>query len=165
MVCTIYNERRGDGRRQWCGNGRRAAEPNSENWHGTLKRLRLLQSRRDGRAATARQLDAPFAAKNFQSGMQTLRLEFSLFDYSFTQTPAPDYEGFLATLNAHADIAIIDTLIITALPMALAISSQAAMRRLLFYKWAELLSADASVSLKKVFNPALAKRFAIPYCQ
>ncbi|WP_352260024.1 M3 family metallopeptidase, partial [Psychrobacter sp. TB55-MNA-CIBAN-0194] len=57
-------------------------------------------------------LDALLAAKNFQSGMQTLRqIEFSLFDLLIhAHTPIPDYKGILDTLNTvRADIAIMET--------------------------------------------------------
>lgn len=64
--------------------------------------------------------------------MQTLRqIEFSLFDLLIhSHTPALDYAGILSTLdNVRSDIAIMETLTITVLPMALVISLPVVMQR------------------------------------
>ena len=137
-----------------------------ENWAWDSEGIALISSHVEtGETLPQDKLDALLAAKNFQSGMQTLRqVEFSLFDLLIhAQTPAPDYEGILATLNAvRADIAIIDTPDYNRFANGFShIFAGGYAAGYYSYKWAELLSADAFSKFEEegIFNPSTGKAF------
>jgi oligopeptidase A len=137
-----------------------------ENWAWDSEGIALISSHVEtGEPLPQDKLDALLAAKNFQSGMQTLRqVEFSLFDLLIhAQTPAPDYEGILATLNAvRADIAIIDTPDYNRFANGFShIFAGGYAAGYYSYKWAELLSADAFSKFEEegIFNPSTGKAF------
>ena len=110
-------------------------------------------------------LDALLAAKNFQSGMQTLRqIEFALFDLLIhSHTPALTYEGILKTLNGvRSDIAIMETPDYNRFANGFShIFAGGYAAGYYSYKWAELLSADAFSKFEEegIFNPITGKAF------
>ncbi|MCG3881718.1 M3 family metallopeptidase [Psychrobacter sp. Ps3] len=137
-----------------------------ENWAWDSEGIALISSHVEtGEPLPQDKLDALLAAKNFQSGMQTLRqVEFALFDLLIhAQTPAPDYEGILATLNAvRADIAIMDTPDYNRFANGFShIFAGGYAAGYYSYKWAELLSADAFSKFEEegIFNPSTGKAF------
>ena len=137
-----------------------------ENWAWDSEGIALISSHVEtGETLPQDKLDALLAAKNFQSGMQTLRqVEFALFDLLIhAQTPAPDYEGILATLNAvRADIAIMDTPDYNRFANGFShIFAGGYAAGYYSYKWAELLSADAFSKFEEegIFNPSTGKAF------
>ncbi|MGM8885673.1 M3 family metallopeptidase [Psychrobacter sp. 1U2] len=137
-----------------------------ENWAWDSEGIALISSHVEtGKPLPQDKLDALLAAKNFQSGIQTLRqVEFALFDLLIhAQTPAPDYEGILATLNAvRADIAIMDTPDYNRFANGFShIFAGGYAAGYYSYKWAELLSADAFSRFEEegIFNPNTGKAF------
>lgn len=137
-----------------------------ENWAWDAEGIALISSHVEtGEPLPKDKLDALLAAKNFQSGMQTLRqIEFALFDLLMhAQTPAPDYEGILATLNTvRSDIAIMQTPDYNRFANGFShIFAGGYAAGYYSYKWAELLSADAFSKFEEegIFNPATGKAF------
>lgn len=137
-----------------------------ENWAWESDGIALISSHVEtGEPLPQDKLDALLAAKNFQSGMQTLRqIEFSLFDLLIhAQTPALDYEGILQTLESvRADIAIIDTPDYNRFANGFShIFAGGYAAGYYSYKWAELLSADAFSKFEEdgIFNPITGKAF------
>lgn len=137
-----------------------------ENWAWDSEGIALISSHVEtGEPLPQDKLNALLAAKNFQSGMQTLRqVEFALFDLLIhAQTPAPDYEGILAKLNAvRADIAIMDTPAYNRFANGFShIFAGGYAAGYYSYKWAELLSADAFSKFEEegIFNPDTGKAF------
>ena len=110
-------------------------------------------------------LDALLAAKNFQSGMQTLRqIEFALFDLLIhSATPSPDYQGILTTLDSvRQDVAITQTPDYNRFANGFShIFAGGYAAGYYSYKWAELLSADAFSKFEEegIFNPDTGKAF------
>ena len=137
-----------------------------ENWAWDAEGIALISSHVEtGEPLPKDKLDALLAAKNFQSGMQTLRqIEFALFDLLIhSQTPALDYEGILATLDSvRADIAIMETPDYNRFANGFShIFAGGYAAGYYSYKWAELLSADAFSKFEEegVFNPIIGKAF------
>lgn len=137
-----------------------------ENWAWDSEGIALISSHVDtGEPLPKDKLDALLAAKNFQSGMQTLRqVEFSLFDLLIhAHTPALDYDGILATLNeVRHDIAITQTPEYNRFANGFShIFAGGYAAGYYSYKWAELLSADAFSKFEEdgIFNPATGKAF------
>ena len=137
-----------------------------ENWAWDAEGIALISSHVEtGEPLPQDKLDALLAAKNFQSGMQTLRqIEFSLFDLLIhAQTPALDYEGILQTLESvRDDIAIIETPDYNRFANGFShIFAGGYAAGYYSYKWAELLSADAFSKFEEdgIFNPVTGKAF------
>ncbi len=137
-----------------------------ENWAWDAQGIALISSHVEtGEPLPQDKLDALLAAKNFQSGMQTLRqIEFSLFDFLIhAQTPALDYAGILQTLDSvRADIAIIETPDYNRFANGFShIFAGGYAAGYYSYKWAELLSADAFSKFEEdgIFNPITGKAF------
>ncbi|SJN42705.1 M3 family metallopeptidase [Psychrobacter sp. JB385] len=137
-----------------------------ENWAWDAEGIALISSHVDtGEPLPKDKLDALLAVKNFQSGLQTLRqIEFALFDLLIhAHTPALDYEGILATLNAvRSDIAIMQTPDYNRFANGFShIFAGGYAAGYYSYKWAELLSADAFSKFEEdgIFNPATGKAF------
>ncbi len=137
-----------------------------ENWAWDAEGIALISSHVEtGEPLPQDKLDALLAAKNFQSGMQTLRqIEFSLFDLLIhAQTPALDYNGILQTLESvRSDIAIIDTPDYNRFANGFShIFAGGYAAGYYSYKWAELLSADAFSKFEEdgIFNPITGKAF------
>ena len=137
-----------------------------ENWAWDAEGIALISSHVEtGEPLPQDKLDALLAAKNFQSGMQTLRqIEFSLFDLLIhAQTPALDYAGILQTLESvRADIAITETPDYNRFANGFShIFAGGYAAGYYSYKWAELLSADAFSKFEEdgIFNPITGKAF------
>ena len=137
-----------------------------ENWAWDAEGIALISSHVDtGEPLPKDKLDALLAVKNFQSGLQTLRqIEFALFDLLIhAHTPALNYEGILATLNAvRSDIAIMQTPDYNRFANGFShIFAGGYAAGYYSYKWAELLSADAFSKFEEdgIFNPATGKAF------
>ena len=137
-----------------------------ENWAWDAEGIALISSHVEtGEPLPKDKLDALLAAKNFQSGMQTLRqIEFSLFDLLIhAQTPALDYAGILQTLESvRADIAITETPDYNRFANGFShIFAGGYAAGYYSYKWAELLSADAFSKFEEdgIFNPITGKAF------
>ncbi|SUD92271.1 Oligopeptidase A [Psychrobacter phenylpyruvicus] len=119
-----------------------------ENWAWDSEGIALISAHVDsGEPLPQSQLEALLAAKNFQSGMQTLRqIEFALFDLLIhAQSPAPDYQGILATLDKVCeDVAVMPTPDYNRFANGFShIFAGGYAAGYYSYKWAELLSADA----------------------
>ena len=137
-----------------------------ENWAWDAEGIALISSHvESGEPLPKDKLDALLAVKNFQSGLQTLRqIEFALFDLLIhAHTPALDYDGILATLNAvRSDIAIMQTPDYNRFANGFShIFAGGYAAGYYSYKWAELLSADAFSKFEEegIFNPATGKAF------
>ncbi|AMN48562.1 M3 family metallopeptidase [Psychrobacter sp. P2G3] len=137
-----------------------------ENWAWDAEGIALISSHVEtGEQLPKDKLDALLAAKNFQSGMQTLRqIEFALFDLLIhSHTPALDYAGILATLNdVRSDIAIMETPDYNRFANGFShIFAGGYAAGYYSYKWAELLSADAFSKFEEdgIFNPITGKAF------
>lgn len=137
-----------------------------ENWAWDSEGINLISAHVDtGEPLPKSQLDALLAAKNFQSGMQTLRqIEFALFDLLIhATTPAPDYQGILSTLDeVRSDVAVMETPDYNRFANGFShIFAGGYAAGYYSYKWAELLSADAFSRFEEegVFNPQTGKDF------
>ncbi|MGP5494694.1 M3 family metallopeptidase [Psychrobacter celer] len=137
-----------------------------ENWAWDSEGIALISSHVDtDEPLPADKLDALLAVKNFQSGMQTLRqIEFALFDLLIhAHTPALDYEGILATLDAvRRDVALMHAPDYNRFANGFShIFAGGYAAGYYSYKWAELLSADAFSKFEEdgIFNPITGKAF------
>ena len=137
-----------------------------ENWAWDAEGIALISSHVEtGEPLPKDKLDALLAAKNFQSGMQTLRqIEFALFDLLIhSHTPALNYDGILATLDSvRHDIAIMKTPDYNRFANGFShIFAGGYAAGYYSYKWAELLSADAFSKFEEdgIFNPITGKAF------
>ena len=137
-----------------------------ENWAWDAEGIALISSHVEtGEPLPKDKLDALLAAKNFQSGMQTLRqIEFALFDLLIhSHTPALNYDGILTTLdNVRSDIAIMQTPNYNRFANGFShIFAGGYAAGYYSYKWAELLSADAFSKFEEdgIFNPITGKAF------
>ena len=137
-----------------------------ENWAWDAEGIALISSHVEtGEPLPKDKLAALLAVKNFQSGMQTLRqIEFALFDLLIhAHTPALDYDGILAALNAvRDDIAIMQTPDYNRFANGFShIFAGGYAAGYYSYKWAELLSADAFSKFEEegIFNPVTGKAF------
>ncbi|PNK60895.1 M3 family metallopeptidase [Psychrobacter sp. FDAARGOS_221] len=137
-----------------------------ENWAWDSKGINLISAHVDsGEPLPQSQLDALLAAKNFQSGMQTLRqIEFALFDLLIhADSPAPDYAGILATLDqVRHDVAVMQTPEYNRFANGFShIFAGGYAAGYYSYKWAELLSADAFSRFEEegVFNAQTGQDF------
>ena len=99
--------------------------------------------------------DKMLAAKNFQSGMQTLRqIEFSLFDMLLhTQhDPAHDFMPLLQTVRE--EVAVLSTPAWSRTPLTFShIFAGGYAAGYYSYKWAEVLSADAYAAFEETAAP------------
>ena len=118
-----------------------------ENWAWHPDGIALISRHVDtGETLPDHMLQGMLAAKNFQSGMQTLRqLEFALFDLLLHAAPAPDYSKLLALLDqVRQDISIMPTASYNRFANGFShIFAGGYAAGYYSYKWAELLSADA----------------------
>ncbi len=135
-----------------------------ENFCWEWEVLQQLTCHVDSAAALPRDLfDKMLAAKNFQSGLQTLRqIEFSLFDMRLHAEPGSDSAIQTLLDQVRAEVAIV--------PSAPFNRSQHSFSHIFAggysagyysYKWAELLSADAwsAFEVEGVFNADTGQRY------
>lgn len=105
--------------------------------------------------------DKMTAAKNFQSGLMTLRqIEFALFDMRIHGEPGSDIAGVLA--EVRAEVAVLIPPAFNRFQHSFShVFAGGYAAGYYSYKWAELLSADAWSAFEEegVFNAATGKRF------
>jgi oligopeptidase A len=137
-----------------------------ENWAWHPEGIALISRHVDtGETLPERMLQSMLAAKNFQSGMQTLRqLEFALFDLLIhAKNPAPDYPQLLALLDSvRADLSIMPTASYNRFANGFShIFAGGYAAGYYSYKWAELLSADAFSKFEEtsIFDKNAGKSF------
>ncbi len=107
--------------------------------------------------------DKMIAAKNFQSGLQTLRqVEFGLFDMRL-HTEADAAQRVLAVLaEVRAEVSVVPTPAFSRTPHTFShIFAGGYSAGYYSYKWAEVLSADAWSAFEEagVLNPAVGQRY------
>ncbi|MEO3692733.1 M3 family metallopeptidase [Roseateles paludis] len=107
--------------------------------------------------------DKMLAAKNFQSGLQTLRqIEFALFDMRLHTEPGVEADVIGLLQQVRDEVAVIKPPAFNRMPHSFShIFAGGYAAGYYSYKWAELLSADAWSAFEEegVFNPATGKRF------
>ncbi|MFO1262303.1 MAG: M3 family metallopeptidase [Rhodoferax sp.] len=118
--------------------------------------LRHMTAHVDTGASLPRALfDKMLAAKNFQSGLQTLRqIEFALFDMLLhtTFTPGDDILALLA--QVRAEVAVLPTPTWSRTPHTFShIFAGGYAAGYYSYKWAEVLSADAYAAFEETAAP------------
>ncbi|MDQ7744257.1 M3 family metallopeptidase [Hydrogenophaga pseudoflava] len=117
--------------------------------------LKHMTSHVDTGAPLPRELfDKMLAAKNFQSGLQTLRqVEFSLFDMLLHSQPSPvsNGEGILALLaQVRDEVAVLQPPAYSRTPHTFShIFAGGYSAGYYSYKWAEVLSADAYAAFEE----------------
>ncbi len=136
-----------------------------ENWCWTPEGLALISSHVESHEPLpADLLDKLLAARNFQSGLMTLRqVEFALFDLEIHRQHNVDFDRALAILESVRDV--------TSVLRPPAWNRFACSFSHIFaggyaagyysYKWAEVLSADAFSAFEQegIFNAATGQRF------
>lgn len=136
-----------------------------ENWAWHADGIALISSHVEtGETLPSEMLNAMLNAKNFQSGMQTLRqLEFALFDLQLHANKAPDYQGVLDLLdNVRQQVAIMPATEYNRFANSFShIFAGGYACGYYSYKWAELLSADAFDKFEQdgIFNTDTGKQF------
>lgn len=138
-----------------------------ENWAWHADGIALISSHVEtGETLPTQMLNAMLNAKNFQSGMQTLRqLEFALFDLRLHASKVPDYQGVLALLdNVRQQVAIMPATDYNRFANSFShIFAGGYACGYYSYKWAELLSADAFDKFEQdgIFNAETGKQFKL----
>ncbi|MDZ4298587.1 MAG: M3 family metallopeptidase, partial [Moraxellaceae bacterium] len=136
-----------------------------ENWCWTAEGLALISSHVDSHELLPSSLlDKLLAARNFQSGLMTLRqIEFSLFDLEIHRQQGVDFSKALAILDAVREV--------TSVMPPPSWNRFACSFSHIFaggyaagyysYKWAEVLSADAFSAFEQegIFNASTGQRF------
>lgn len=136
-----------------------------ENWCWTPEGLALISSHVDsGEPLPQVLLDRLFAARNFQSGLMTLRqLEFSIFDLEIHRQPGIDFAGMLRVLEQVRDsTSLLRPPQWNRFPCSFThIFAGGYAAGYYSYKWAEVLSADAFSAFERegVFNADTGRRF------
>lgn len=137
-----------------------------ENWAWHRQGIEMISRHvQTGETLPQDKLDALLNAKNFQSGLQTLRqIEFALFDLLIhRQVPALDYAGILQTLDSvRDDIALLPTPKYNRFANGFShIFAGGYASGYYSYKWAELLSADAfsKFEAEGIFNQDTGQAF------
>ncbi|MFO1227015.1 M3 family metallopeptidase [Roseateles sp.] len=107
--------------------------------------------------------DKMLAAKNFQSGLQTLRqIEFALFDMELHANPGREADILGVLQQVRDEVAVVRPPAFNRMPHSFShIFAGGYAAGYYSYKWAELLSADAWSAFEEegVFNPATGARF------
>ncbi len=107
--------------------------------------------------------DKMLAAKNFQSGMQTVRqIEFSLFDLELHSSLAPDQTALDLVNEVRSRVAVVFPPAYNRFPNSFShIFAGGYAAGYYSYKWAEVLSADAFSLFEEqgVLDPAVGARF------
>lgn len=137
-----------------------------ENWAWDSEGIALIsRHEQTGESLPDEKLKALLDAKNFQSGMQTLRqIEFALFDILLhAHESTPDYSGLLTLLDAVRDeVAVMPTPEYNRFANGFShIFAGGYAAGYYSYKWAELLSADAFGKFEEegIFNAKTGKKF------
>lgn len=136
-----------------------------ENWCWTPEGLALISSHVEtGEPLPQLLLDRLFAARNFQSGLMTLRqLEFSIFDLEIHRQPGIDFDGMLRVLEQVRDTtSLLRPPAWNRFPCSFThIFAGGYAAGYYSYKWAEVLSADAFSAFERegVFNAETGRRF------
>ncbi len=136
-----------------------------ENWCWTPEGLALISGHVDsGEKLPQALLDRLLAARNFQSGLMTLRqLEFSLFDLEIHRRPGIDFAGMLKVLDEVRDTtSLLRPPAWNRFPCSFThIFAGGYAAGYYSYKWAEVLSADAFSAFERegVFNADTGRRF------
>ncbi len=103
------------------------------------------------------------AAKNFQSGMQTMRqIEFSLFDMELHSSVPTHLNPLQLLARIRAEVAVVKPPVWHRFPHSFShIFAGGYAAGYYSYKWAEVLSADAYALFEEsgVFNPEIGRRF------
>jgi oligopeptidase A len=99
--------------------------------------------------------DKMLAAKNFQSGLQTLRqIEFSLFDMLLHQGRAPGGDMLALLRQVRDEVAVLQPPAYNRTPHTFShIFAGGYAAGYYSYKWAEVLSADAYAAFEEAGNP------------
>jgi len=126
--------------------------------------LQQLSGHADSGEPLPRELfDKMIAAKNFQSGLMTLRqIEFSLFDMRLHATPGAESHVQQLIDDVRAEVAVLVPPSFNRFQHSFShIFAGGYAAGYYSYKWAELLSADAWSAFEEegVFNPVTGKRF------
>ncbi|WP_342131457.1 M3 family metallopeptidase [Hydrogenophaga sp. OTU3427] len=108
--------------------------------------------------------DKMLAAKNFQSGLQTLRqIEFSLFDMLLHQGQAPGGDVLALLRQVREEVAVLQPPAYSRTPHTFShIFAGGYAAGYYSYKWAEVLSADAYAAFEEAGNPldpAMGRRY------
>jgi len=135
-----------------------------ENFCWEWEVLQQLSSHVDSGEPLPRELfDKMTAAKNFQSGLQTLRqIEFSLFDMQLHGTPGSEADVQQVIDQVRAEVAVLMPPAFNRFQHSFShIFAGGYAAGYYSYKWAELLSADAWSAFEEegVFNAETGKRF------
>ena len=136
-----------------------------ENWCWTPEGLALISGHVEtGEPLPQALLDRLFAARNFQSGLMTLRqLEFALFDLEIHRRPGLDFSGALAVLDEVRQLtSLLPPPAWNRFPCSFThIFAGGYAAGYYSYKWAEVLSADAFSAFEQegVFNADTGRRF------
>ncbi len=136
-----------------------------ENWCWTPEGLALISGHVDsGEKLPQELLDRLLAARNFQSGLMTLRqLEFSLFDLEIHRRPGIDFAAMLRVLDEVRDTtSLLRPPSWNRFPCSFThIFAGGYAAGYYSYKWAEVLSADAFSAFERegVFNADTGRRF------
>jgi oligopeptidase A len=137
-----------------------------ENFAWEWEVLQLLTGHVDTGEPLPRALyDKMIAARNFQSGFQTMRqIEFSLFDMLLHGGPPPSAEREVMALldEVRREVSVLPAPEYNRFPHAFShIFAGGYAAGYYSYKWAEVLSADAYSAFEEggVLNPAIGRRF------
>ena len=135
-----------------------------ENFCWEWDALKPLTHHVDSGASLPRALfDKMLAAKNFQSGMQTLRqVEFSLFDFHLHYDFAPDGSAQALLDDIRRQVAVLVPPAFNRFPQSFShIFAGGYAAGYYSYKWAEVLSADVYSLFEErgVLNPEIGLRF------
>lgn len=136
-----------------------------ENWCWTAEGLALISSHVDtGEPLPQVLLDKLFAARNFQSGLMTLRqIEFSLFDLEIHRQPGLNFASMLEVLErVREQTSLLRPPSWNRFPCSFThIFAGGYAAGYYSYKWAEVLSADAFSAFEEegVFNAETGERF------
>ena len=137
-----------------------------ENWCWQRESLDLISGHFEtGDKIPQQLLDKAYAARNFQSGMMTVRqLEFALFDMKLHQrTDNPDAAGIQSLLDqVRSEVAVVQLPDFVRFQNGFAhIFAGGYAAGYFSYKWAEVLSCDAFASFEDegIFNQQTGRRF------
>ncbi len=99
--------------------------------------------------------DKMLAAKNFQSGLQTLRqIEFALFDMRLHAEPARSHDALQLLREVRAEVAVLPSPDFSRSPHTFThIFAGGYAAGYYSYKWAEVLSADAYAAFEETAGP------------